>query len=209
MVVVSQRDAQPFRERGQVSILNAMSVRRSVPGPKRRAGLVFVRTRNTPTKTACCGLSSRWALLRARPGGAPRWVVGECRSPRIAALASAEVRVLGAQNRPAPCYDRARVHRPGALCRGVPVKVIEAAAQGIPVVASAILQRQLGWQDGRDIRGVPRPLPAPLPACWTTTPMAGTTGRRLGARRITRRLCPANHRLLLGERRRRTCMNPA
>ena len=35
---------------------------------------------------------------------------------------------------------------------GVPVKVIEAAAQGIPVVASAILLRQLGWLDGLEIQ---------------------------------------------------------
>ena len=53
-----------------------------------------------------------------------------------------------------PCYDRARVFiAPVRFAGGVPVKVIEAAAQGIPVVASAILQRQLGWQDGRDIQG--------------------------------------------------------
>ena len=69
-------------------------------------------------------------------------------------LELAEVRVLGAQADLRPCYDRARVFiAPVRFAGGVPVKVIEAAAQGIPVVASAILQRQLGWQDGRDIQG--------------------------------------------------------
>ena len=160
VVVVSQRDAQPFRERGHpVSILShAMPVRRSVPGPKRRAGLVFVGALHpdTPNEDGLLWFVEQvLPRLRARPGGAPVLeVVGECRSPRIAALASAEVRVLGAQADLRPCYDRARVFiAPVRFAGGVPVKVIEAAAQGIPVVASAILQRQLGWQDGRDIQG--------------------------------------------------------
>ena len=34
---------------------------------------------------------------------------------------------------------------------GVPLKVIEAAAAGVPAVASTILVRQLGWRAGIDI----------------------------------------------------------
>jgi len=33
----------------------------------------------------------------------------------------------------------------------VPAKVIEAACNGIPVVATPLLVRQLGWQDGVEI----------------------------------------------------------
>ena len=36
---------------------------------------------------------------------------------------------------------------------GVPAKVIEAAAGGIPTVASALLVRQLAWRDGLDVVG--------------------------------------------------------
>ena len=42
---------------------------------------------------------------------------------------------------------------PVRFAGGVPAKVIEAAANGIPTVASALLVRQLAWRDGLDIVG--------------------------------------------------------
>ena len=151
MVVVSQR-RPAFCERGHpVSIQPRHASAASVPGPKRRAGLVFVGaphpdTPNEDGLVVVCRAGAAWLRWRRAAAGGG----GECRSPRIAALASAEVRVLGAQTDLVPlCYDRARSFiAPVRFGRGVPVKVIT-AAQGIPVVTSAILQRQLGWQDGR------------------------------------------------------------
>jgi len=133
-------------------------VRRSVPSPKRRAGLVFVGALHpdTPNEDGLLWFVEQVApRLRALLPEPPTLdVVGECRSERIAALASADIRLLGPQADLRPCYDRAKVFiAPVRFAGGVPVKVIEAAAQGIPVVASAILLRQLGWQDGQEIQG--------------------------------------------------------
>ena len=160
VVVVSERDAGHFRQRGHpVAILShAMPVRRSVPSPKRRAGLVFVGALHpdTPNEDGLLWFVEQVApRLRALLPEPPTLdVVGECRSERIAALASADIRLLGPQADLRPCYDRAKVFiAPVRFAGGVPVKVIEAAAQGIPVVASAILLRQLGWQDGLEIQG--------------------------------------------------------
>ena len=61
--------------------------------------------------------------------------------------------MVGSQDQLEPWYDAARVFvAPVRFAGGVPVKVIEAAASGVPVVASAVLARQLGWMSGREIQ---------------------------------------------------------
>ncbi len=47
-------------------------------------------------------------------------------------------------------YNNARVFvAPTRFAAGIPLKVIEAAARGVPVVCSKLLARQLGWEAGR------------------------------------------------------------
>jgi glycosyltransferase involved in cell wall biosynthesis len=51
-----------------------------------------------------------------------------------------------------PLYDANRVFvAPARFAAGLPYKVHEAAAFGIPVVATTLLVRQLGWLDGEAI----------------------------------------------------------
>ncbi|MGB3070082.1 MAG: glycosyltransferase [Ottowia sp.] len=51
-----------------------------------------------------------------------------------------------------PFYNQARVFiAPARFAAGVPLKVYEAAAHGVPVVASSLLGRQLSWFDGEDM----------------------------------------------------------
>jgi glycosyltransferase involved in cell wall biosynthesis len=46
-----------------------------------------------------------------------------------------------------PLYDRARVFvAPSRFAGGIPLKVYEAAAHGVPVVASTLIAQQLGWR---------------------------------------------------------------
>jgi GT2 family glycosyltransferase len=52
----------------------------------------------------------------------------------------------------APLYGAHRVFvAPTRYAAGLPYKVHEAASYGLPVVATALLRGQLGWEDGRDL----------------------------------------------------------
>lgn len=160
VLVVSQRDARFFQAAGHRTrvVSHATSVRRDAPGPTARRGLLFVGALvpDTPNEDGLIWFAREvLPLLQAVQGHAPvLTVVGRCRSDRIAALAGPQVRLVGAQPDLAPWYDAARVFvAPARFAGGVPAKVIEAAAAGIPVVASALLVRQLGWGEGASIRG--------------------------------------------------------
>jgi glycosyltransferase involved in cell wall biosynthesis len=55
----------------------------------------------------------------------------------------------------AALYDAGRIFvAPTRYAAGVPYKVHEAASCGIPVVATELLRRQLGWVGGRDLVSV-------------------------------------------------------
>ena len=49
-------------------------------------------------------------------------------------------------------YDRARVFvAPSRIAAGIPLKVLEAAANGIPAVVTPPLAAQLGWTPGEEL----------------------------------------------------------
>lgn len=69
-----------------------------------------------------------------------------------AALEAPGVRLLGPVADLQPAYDAARVFiAPVHFAAGVPLKVIEAGAAGLPVVGTELMARQLVWQDGLEI----------------------------------------------------------
>lgn len=56
----------------------------------------------------------------------------------------------------ASLYDRHRVFiAPTRYAAGIPYKLHEAAAMGLPVVATELLRAQLGWQDGGELLAAP------------------------------------------------------
>ena len=62
------------------------------------------------------------------------------------------VDILGGVADLTPLYDAARVFvAPTRFAAGIPFKVGQAAARGIPVVATSLLVRQLGWESGTSI----------------------------------------------------------
>lgn len=97
-----------------------------------------------------------------RPG--LRLTIAGPRPPRrVRALAAGDIDVLGAVADLAPLYDAARVFvAPTRRAAGLPHKVHAAAAAGLPVVATSLLARQLGWRDELGIADEPRAFAAAI-----------------------------------------------
>jgi len=160
VLVVSERDVRYFEAAGKRTHLlsHGIPVRRDAPGLADRSGLLFVGALHpdTPNEDGILWfIKEVMPQLRLRMATPPVLsVVGVCLSERVAALAGNGVRILGPQPALEPYYDAARVFvAPVRFAGGVPAKVIEAAAAGIPTVVSSLLVRQLAWRDGLDIIG--------------------------------------------------------
>jgi hypothetical protein len=78
--------------------------------------------------------------------------VGADRADWIHEIATSGMRVLGPVADPATLFGRVRVVvAPTRYGAGIPLKVIEAARHGAPVVATALVAAQLGWRDGEEL----------------------------------------------------------
>lgn len=167
VLTVSEREARLFKAGGApaVQVLSHAMPRPAAPPPfEAREGFLFIGalTPGSPNEDSLVWLSEAvLPRLNAELGRAlPVTIVGECKSSRIAALASDQIRLVGRVDDLGPAYDAARVFiAPTRFGAGVPLKVIEAACAGIPVVATRLLVRQLGWKtgiellEGRDAEG--------------------------------------------------------
>jgi GT2 family glycosyltransferase len=79
-------------------------------------------------------------------------VVGNCNAPRINEMNRPEFAVVGGVRDVGPFYNKARVFvAPTRIAAGIPMKVHEAAAYGIPVVTTSLIAQQLGWRDGEHL----------------------------------------------------------
>lgn len=156
---VSAHEAALFRSAGArhvALVAHAMPTRDETPGWADRSGVLFVGAihPNTPNEDSLLWFWEHIApILRGlEPEIIPISIVGNCTSKRVAALAGADIRLVGSVDDLTPWYDSHRVFiAPTRFAAGVPVKVIEAACQGIPVVATPLLVEQLGWRRGADI----------------------------------------------------------
>ncbi len=160
VTAVNEREADIFRGGGHpdVRVLGLGIEPQPVPaGFSGRRGFLFVGTIDEDQSPNVDALehfvTTIMPLLSARLGfTAELTVAGRCRSPRAQRLAGEHVRLLGIVDDLTPLYGSARVFvAPHRYAAGLPLKVQEAVARGLPVVASTLLARQLGWTDGAEL----------------------------------------------------------
>src|SRR5262249_48045216 len=73
-------------------------------------------------------------------------------SGRIRQLAGPAVRITGLLQDLKPFYGNARVFvAPTRYAAGIPHKIHESAARGLPVVATELVAAQLGWKDNAEL----------------------------------------------------------
>ena len=79
-------------------------------------------------------------------------VVGRNGAARVRALAGPRVQLLGRIEDIQHLYAKSRVFiAPTRYAAGIPMKVHEAAARGLPSAVTSLLARQLGWRDGEAV----------------------------------------------------------
>jgi glycosyltransferase involved in cell wall biosynthesis len=160
VLTVSDREGRYFMSHGFTKVYTLGHALEPSPTPNPfevRRNLLFVggiHSEDTPNADAV-----RWFIKDILPRIQKKsgqeivfLVVGTTNSLVASGLANERVRFTGRVDDIEPFYDQARIFvAPTRFAAGIPLKVYEAAAHGLPVVATPLLSEQLGWQDNVEL----------------------------------------------------------
>jgi glycosyltransferase involved in cell wall biosynthesis len=157
VIAVSKSDADIFRRHGVENVCVIGHSLEVSPTPRSfadRRGFLFVGAIHEEESPN--GDSVIWFLEQILPRiqaalgeDVPVTIAGVNTSERIRRLAGRSVCITGHVADLTELYDTARVFvAPTRYAAGIPHKVHEAAARGLPIVATPLLAAQLGWSDG-------------------------------------------------------------
>ena len=164
IVCVSDSEAAEFRRRTRVPVHrlgHAITVRHDTPAFPERQGFLFVGRlleREAPNFQGLAWfIREVWPTVRAQIPGAVLTVAGHLRAEHDELIADG-VSLVGPIDDLACLYDASRVFvAPIRFAAGIPIKIIEASAAGLPCVTTSLLAEQLGWQHGRQVMACDTP----------------------------------------------------
>lgn len=159
IVAVSASEAKIFQDHGYSNTLVLGHSIESSPGPKsyrQRTGILFVgalRDEGSPNVD-----SLLWFLINVLPliedaiPDIALHVVGDNSAPSLTAIEKDNVVFTGRLDSIDEMYNSCRLFiAPTRFAAGIPHKVHEAAAMGLPSVTTSLLARQLSWKDGEEL----------------------------------------------------------
>lgn len=162
IVAVNATEAQKLRDLGFSDVVVIGHLRELRPTSSAfsdRAGLLFVGAMHQTDSPNYDGLS--WFVRDVLPlvekslGWETRLTVAGYSAPEVSLelfRAHPRITLRGGVAEVRRLYDTHRVFiAPARFAAGSPYKVHEAAAFGVPVVATELLRRQLGWTSGREL----------------------------------------------------------
>ncbi len=160
VISVSEAEAQRFIGRGWRRVYALSHAIDAPPTPNpfdARRDILFVGPTHAPATPNADSIT--WFVeeifphLRAELGTEVKFLIAGASHPDIVRrLAGESVVFLGRVDDLSEFYNRARLFvAPTRFAAGVPLKIYEAAAHGLPVVATPLLAAQLGWQPGTDL----------------------------------------------------------
>ncbi|MEW6152619.1 MAG: glycosyltransferase [Actinomycetota bacterium] len=170
VIAVSEAEAELFRRHCSVEtrvVGHGVAVNPTEPGFHDRHGLLFVGNLSEDGSPNVDGLLwfiehvlPRFRHLLAEAGQGPRdgllTVVGRTTALTLLSRTQPGVRFAGELDDLSGVLGAARVFvAPTRFAAGIPLKVIEAAARGLPAVTTELLADQLGWEHGDALLAAP------------------------------------------------------
>lgn len=164
VLAVSPDEAKHFASRtdARVAVLgHAVDTELTPAGFTERRGFLFVANlaaEHSPNTDGLLWFLDRvWPDLREELGEATDLVVaGRMTCSALLRRQDPGVACVGAVDDLRGVYDAARVFvAPIRFSAGIPLKVVDAAARGVPVAATDLLARQLGWRPERELLTAP------------------------------------------------------
>jgi GT2 family glycosyltransferase/glycosyltransferase involved in cell wall biosynthesis len=159
IVAVSNNEAEIFKSHGYRNTTVLGHTLASKPGANtfaQREGLLFVgalRDEGSPNVDSLLWfLINVFPLLEQALPNIKIHIVGDNSAPSLAVINKANINFTGRLESIEEMYNSSRIFiAPTRFAAGIPHKIHEAAAKGLPSVSSTLLARQLGWQDGKQI----------------------------------------------------------
>lgn len=156
VVAVSERDAEIFKKHAvqNISVLgHALKVQPGNKSFEDRNGLLFVGNLDyddSPNVDSIIWFAKEvFPIIKKSNPEMMLHVIGSNKAVSLQNIDDSNIIFHGMVNDISPFYNSQRVFiAPTRFAAGIPFKIHEAASKGLPVVATELLARQLGWQDG-------------------------------------------------------------